>query len=114
MSKLNPMSPNIQRRAEQLDTMADALPMNHRDLLADILTDEDIETLRHSVNEGMGENTLCALTPDLAYLEAWAYATIGPSPSPRPKPWNNLAIAPSARPPNITTTPKGEAGRHRL
>ncbi|OVE86848.1 integrase [Agrobacterium tumefaciens] len=38
------------------------------------MTDSDIETLRHLVNEGMGANTLRALTSDLAYLEAWALA----------------------------------------
>ena len=41
-------------------------------MLAEVLTDADIETLRHLVNEGMGENTLRALTSDLAYLEARA------------------------------------------
>jgi hypothetical protein len=40
-------------------------PMGHRRRL---LTDQDVETLRHLVNEGMGANTLRALTSDLAYL----------------------------------------------
>jgi integrase len=39
-----------------------------------LLTDQDVETLRHLVNEGMGANTLRALTSDLAYLEAWGLA----------------------------------------
>ncbi len=56
--------------------------MNRRDRLAGLLTDQDIETLRHLVNEGMGENTLRALTSDLAYLEAWSMAATGsPCPS---------------------------------
>ncbi|QSZ60785.1 integrase (plasmid) [Rhizobium sp. ZX09] len=38
------------------------------------MTDSDIETLRHLVNEGMGANTLRAITSDLAYIEAWALA----------------------------------------
>ncbi|WP_371831094.1 site-specific integrase [Ochrobactrum soli] len=59
--------------------------MNRRDMLAGILTDEDVETLRHLVNEGMGENTLRALTSDLAYLEAWSIAATG-SPLPFPAP----------------------------
>ncbi|MDX4075543.1 integrase, partial [Brucella sp. NBRC 113783] len=46
----------VERRAETLDTIAAVLPMNRRDMLAGILTDEDVETLRHLVNEGMGEN----------------------------------------------------------
>ncbi|QNQ64420.1 site-specific integrase (plasmid) [Brucella sp. 6810] len=72
-------------RAETLDTIAAVLPMNRRDMLAGILTDEDVETLRHLVNEGMGENTLRALTSDLAYLEAWSMAATG-SPLPFPAP----------------------------
>lgn len=77
----------IERRAEELDTIAAVLPMNRRDMLAEILTDEDVETLRHLVKEGMGENTLRALTSDLAYLEAWSLAATGsPLPFRRPKP----------------------------
>ncbi|WP_434063665.1 site-specific integrase [Ochrobactrum quorumnocens] len=59
--------------------------MHRRDMLAGILSDEDVETLRHLVNEGMGENTLRALTSDLAYLEAWSLAATG-SPLPFPAP----------------------------
>ncbi|MCL7999848.1 site-specific integrase [Brucella sp. 21LCYQ03] len=72
----------IEWRTQQLDTFAAVLPMNRRDMLADILTDQDVETLRHLVNEGMGENTLRALTSDLAYLEAWSIAATG-----SPLPW---------------------------
>lgn len=75
----------IEWRAEQLDTIAAILPMTRRDMLTKILTDADIETLRHLVNEGMGENTLRALTSDLAYLEAWSMAATG-SPLPWPAP----------------------------
>jgi integrase len=70
--------PASERRALQLDTIAAVLPMNRRDMLAEILTDEDVETLRHLVNEGMGENTLRALTSDLA-------ATGSPLPFPAPE-----------------------------
>jgi len=77
---------SIERRAEQLDTIAVVLPLNRRDMLAGILTDEDVETLRHLVNEGMGENTLRALTSDLAYLEAWSLTATGePIPWPAPE-----------------------------
>jgi len=78
-------SGSIEKRTETLDTIAAVLPLNRRDRLAGLLTDQDIETLRHLVNEGMGENTLRALTSDLAYLEAWSKAATG-SPLPFPAP----------------------------
>ncbi len=73
------------RRAVELDTIAAVLPIERRDELAELLTDQDVETLRHLVNEGMGDNTLRAITSDLAYLEAWALAATG-SPLPWPAP----------------------------
>jgi hypothetical protein len=42
-----------------------------RDQLAELLTDEDVATLKHLASEGMGDNTMRALASDLAYLEAW-------------------------------------------
>ncbi len=64
----------VGRRAEELDTIAAVLPMERRDELAELLTDQDVETLKHLVERGMGDNTLRALTSDLAYLEAWGLA----------------------------------------
>lgn len=78
-------SGSIEKRTETLDTIAAVLPLNRRDRLVGLLTDQDIETLRHLVNEGMGENTLRALISDLAYLEAWSMAATG-SPLPFPAP----------------------------
>ncbi|MFB9952515.1 site-specific integrase [Rhizobium puerariae] len=76
----------IERRAEELDTIAAVLPMERRDELAELLTDQDVETLRHLVNQGMGANTLRALASDLAYLEAWGLAATGQSlPWPAPE-----------------------------
>ncbi len=76
----------VDRRALTLDTIAAVLPIDRRDKLAELLTDQDIETLRHLVNEGMGENTLRALTSDLAYLQAWCLAATGhPLPWPAPE-----------------------------
>lgn len=76
----------IDRRLQQLDTIASVLPMGRRDALADLLTDQDVETLRHLVNQGMGGNTLRALTSDLAYLQAWSLAATGCSlPWPAPE-----------------------------
>lgn len=54
----------VNRRIRDLDTIAAVLPMDRRDELAGLLTDQDVETLRHLVNEGMGGNTLRALTSD--------------------------------------------------
>lgn len=76
----------IEARAEQLDTISAVLPIERRDELAELLTDHDVETLRHLVNEGMGDNTLRAITSDLAYLEAWGLAATGtPLPWPAPE-----------------------------
>ena len=73
-------------RVATLDTIAAVLPMDRRDELAELLTDQDVETLRHLVNEGMGANTLRALTSDLAYLQAWSLAATGRSlPWPAPE-----------------------------
>jgi len=77
---------DVDRRAEELDAIAAVLPIERRDELAELLTDQDIETLRHLVSEGMGDNTLRALTSDLAYLQAWSLAaTRAPLPWPRRK-----------------------------
>jgi site-specific recombinase XerD len=74
------------RRALELDALAAILPMDRRDRLAGLLTDDDVETLKHLAREGIGENTLRALASDLAYLEAWALAaTKTPLPWPAPE-----------------------------
>ncbi|KQV83492.1 integrase [Rhizobium sp. Root1220] len=76
----------VERRSEELDTIAAVLPMERRDELAELLTDQDVETLKHLVERGMGDNTLRALTSDLAYLEAWGLAATGRSlPWPAPE-----------------------------
>jgi integrase len=41
------------------------------------LTAADVETLRHVVRGGMGQNSLRALRSDLGYLEAWSLAATG-------------------------------------
>lgn len=76
----------VERRAEELDTIAAVLPIERRDELAELLTDHDVDTLRHLVNQGVGDNTLRALTSDLTYLEAWGLAaTENPLPWPAPE-----------------------------
>jgi hypothetical protein len=81
----NPASHSTEKRAGELDTIAAVLPLDRRDELAELLTDQDVETLRHLVNEDMGDNTVRALTSDLAYLQAWSLAATG-SPLPWPAP----------------------------
>ncbi|MER9558217.1 site-specific integrase [Mesorhizobium sp. M0323] len=74
------------RRAEALDALESVLPFDRRDFLADILTDDDVATLRHLAREGIGENSLRALASDLGYLEAWSLAATGfPLPWPAPE-----------------------------
>ncbi len=86
MAKSENAKSAVDRRANELDTIAAVLPIDRRDELAELLTDQDIETLRHLVNEGMGDNTLRALTSDLAYLQAWSLAATGASlPWPAPE-----------------------------
>ncbi len=76
----------VDHRIQDLDTIAAVLPIERRDELAELLTDQDVETLRHLVNEGMGANTLRALASDLAYLQAWSLAATGRSlPWPAPE-----------------------------
>ncbi|SRR5579883_132879 len=70
------------RRALDLDTLSAILPMDRRDRLAQLLTDDDVATLKHLAREGMGENSLRALASDLAYLEGWAAAATD-----EPLPW---------------------------
>lgn len=72
-------------RLENLDTLAAILPADRSEQLAHLLTDDDVETLRHLAKEGMGENTLRALASDFSYLEAWCQASTG-SPLPWPAP----------------------------
>lgn len=72
----------VLRRAEALDALDSVLPFDRRDRLAGLLTDDDVETLRHLAREGLGENSLRALASDLGYLEAWSLAATG-----QPLPW---------------------------
>lgn len=74
------------RRAEELDALDAILPFDRRDRLAELLTDDDVATLKHLAAEGMGNNTLRALASDLAYLEAWCQRATGePLPWPAPE-----------------------------
>ncbi|TIQ34027.1 MAG: integrase [Mesorhizobium sp.] len=80
------MTSSVLVRAEGLDVLESVLPFDRREFLAGLLTDDDIETLRHLAKEGMGENSLRALCSDLGYLEAWCQAaTESPLPWPAPE-----------------------------
>jgi hypothetical protein len=61
------------------------LPLERRDQLMALLTDQDVATQRHLVEQGIGADTLRAFASDLAYLEAWSLALTG-SPLPWPAP----------------------------
>lgn len=81
------LASSVLARANQIDTIAAVLPHHQRDALATILTNEDIATLKHLVDKGLGANTLRAMASDLAYLDAWAQAATGtPLPWPAPQP----------------------------
>jgi integrase len=79
--------PEVLTRANQLDSIAAVLPPERRDTLASLLTQDDVATLKHLVDKGLGPNTLRAMASDLAYLDAWARAATGvPLPWPAPQP----------------------------
>ena len=69
-------------RANELDALTGILPLERREALAALLTDDDVATLKHLAEKGMGPHTLRALASDLGYLEAWTFATTG-----LPLPW---------------------------
>jgi integrase len=81
----------VSRKIENLDSLAAILPAlagpERTDQLVALLSEEDIATLRHLAQEGVGENSLRALTSDCSYLEAWCLAATGePLPWPAPVP----------------------------
>lgn len=78
----NPVLTTETDRALALDALSAILPIDRRDKLAELLTNDEVETLRHLAREGMGANTLRAMASDLAYLEAWSNAV-----SQSPLPW---------------------------
>jgi len=70
----------------ELDALSAVLPLGSRDRLIELLSDGEIETLRHLARQGMGANTLRAMASDLAYLEVWSLAASGePLPWPAPE-----------------------------
>ena len=78
----SPRHDDVSRRAIELDALGGIISWDGRDRLAAILTDDDVATLRHLAKEGMGPNSLRALSSDLGYLEAWCLAATS-----TPLPW---------------------------
>ncbi len=69
-------NPHVSQTA--LDEALDGLlPLARQEQLSGLLSPTDLETLRHLVTAGMGQNTLRALASDLAYLERWCLAATG-------------------------------------
>ncbi|MGV2184530.1 site-specific integrase [Rhizobium rhizogenes] len=85
-SMMDELTEPLLNRAEELDALDAILPFDRRDQLATLLTDDDVATLKHLANQGMGANTLRALASDLGYLEAWCRLSTGaPLPWPAPE-----------------------------
>jgi hypothetical protein len=78
----SPATGDIDRRAEELDTLAAILPFDRRDQLASLLTDDDVATLKNLAKDGLSANTLKALASDLGYLQALVRAFDRHSPPP--------------------------------
>lgn len=60
-----------------LNPLYSVLPARQVDNLEQELNQDDIATLSYLVNQGMGANTMRALTSDLTYIETWCRAATG-------------------------------------
>ncbi len=77
---------SLSNRLAELDALGVPFPLARNEHLAELLTVDDVATLKHIVAKGQGPNTLRALASDLAYLEAWSQAATGaPLPWPTPE-----------------------------
>jgi hypothetical protein len=88
------------RRAIELDALSAVLPLGSRDRMAELLSDGEVETLRHLARAGVRANTLRAMASDLAHLEAWSLAAGG-----APLPWPARKRSSCVSSPSISTTP---------
>jgi hypothetical protein len=82
----------VKHLAIELDALSVILPIDRRDQLALLLTDNETATPKHLAENSMGESTLRAPTSDLDYLEARAQAATGEPPA---------LIAPASADPEI-------------
>lgn len=63
--------------SDRLSSLISVVSFERQKLVAEFLTKADLNTLKHLARRGTPENTLRALTSDLAYLEAWCLAATG-------------------------------------
>jgi integrase len=63
--------------SDHLGALISVVSFERQDLVAELLTEADVKTLKHLARKGTPENSLRALTSDLAYLEAWCLAATG-------------------------------------
>lgn len=68
--------------SDRLGALITVVSAERETLVAGVLSDDDLRTLKHLAKRGTPENSLRALTSDLTYLEAWARAATG-----EPLPW---------------------------
>lgn len=68
--------------ADRLGELISVVSLDRQEVVEALLTDDDLATLKHLARKGTPENSLRALTSDLAALEAWSQAATG-----RPLPW---------------------------
>ena len=63
--------------SDRLGALISVVSSERQDLVAELLTEADLNTLKHLARKGTPENRLRAPTADLAYLEAWCLAATG-------------------------------------
>lgn len=63
--------------SDRLGMLISVVSSEHQELVSELLTEADLNTLKHLARKGTPENSLRALTSDLAYLEAWCLAATG-------------------------------------
>lgn len=63
--------------SDRLGALISVVSFERQDLVTELLTEADLNTLKHLARKGTPENSLRALTSDLAYLEAWCLAGTG-------------------------------------
>lgn len=68
--------------SDRLGGLVSVVSFERQEVVSALLTDDDLATLKHLARKGTPENSLRALTSDLASLEGWCQAATG-----RPLPW---------------------------
>jgi hypothetical protein len=69
-------------RSYELDALSSSIPPDLCDRMVEMLSDDDVATLKHLTKEGMEKNSLRARSPGLNYLETWSNAATS-----TPPPW---------------------------